>query len=320
MADIRINDLPLEANPNSSDFLAIDGAATKKATIQKVVDSGAPVSSESEAQAGTNNSKRMTPLTTKQSIASEVGVSIASQANGALAATAVQPNRQIISGQGLIGGGNLSSDVTINVGAGTGISVDDNSVSIDALTQSRLIPSGGSTGQALVKTSSSDYSVGWSNAGSGDVVGPLSSTDGYLAAFNGASGKLLKQQILSTFASTILDDVSGTAMFSTMGATFSGSAASGSARFPNGLELKWGSSFNSDFNYRVIFPVAFANDCFLPLPINTFDYGGASDRFIGASTSNVDKNGFDMRVRIMTNGGSVTGQGNAPIRWFAIGW
>ncbi|ANV26901.1 pyocin knob domain-containing protein [Agrobacterium pusense] len=154
----------------------------------------------------------------------------------------------------------------------------------------------------------------------GDVSGPAGATDGYLAAFNGTTGKLLKQQILSAFAATILDDASGAAMFATMGATFSGSSAAGSAKLPSGLELKWGTSVNSLSDFRQLFPIAFANDCFVALPVNTFDYGGAADRFIGASTSNVDKNGFDIRARNITNGGGVAGQGNAPIRWLAVGW
>ncbi len=161
---------------------------------------------------------------------------------------------------------------------------------------------------------------GTDGSGTGDVVGPAGSTDGYLAAFNGTTGKLLKQQILSAFAATILDDTSGAAMFATMGATFSGTSAAGSAKLPSGLELKWGTSVNSLSDYRLLFPIAFANDCFVALPVNTFDYGGAKDRFIGASTSNVDKNGFDIRARNITNGGGVAGQGNAPVRWLAVGW
>ncbi|ANV25021.1 pyocin knob domain-containing protein [Agrobacterium pusense] len=154
----------------------------------------------------------------------------------------------------------------------------------------------------------------------GDVSGPAAATDGHLAAFNGTTGKLLKPQALSAFAATILDDTSGAAMFATMGATFSGNATAGSAKFPNGLELKWGTSTNSLSDYRLLFPIAFANGCFVALPINTFDYGGATDRFIGVSTSNVDKNGFDIRARNITNGGGVAGQGNVPVRWLAVGW
>lgn len=247
MADIRINDLPLEANPTPSEYLAIDGASTRKATIQNVVNSGAPVASQAEAEAGTNNSKRMTPLATKQSIASEVGVTIASQANGALAATAVQPSRQVIAGAGLTGGGDFSVDRTINVGAGTGIDVTADAVGLDAVTQSRLIPAGGNTGQALVKTSATNYDVSWSSAGSGDVVGPNGGvSDNFPVAFNTTTGKLIKAitgsiaalhgvtpaanqlpyfsgtstaalTTLSAFIRTVLDDTSGGAVMATLG-------------------------------------------------------------------------------------------------------
>lgn len=44
----------------------------------------------------------------------------------------VVPNsRQVIAGSGLTGGGALSSNVTLNVGAGTGITVSTNTVSLD---------------------------------------------------------------------------------------------------------------------------------------------------------------------------------------------
>lgn len=95
MADIRINQLPAatgDGAPVASDFLPIDGATTRKATIQQVADAGIPVASQPEAQAGINNAKRMTPLTTKQSIASEVGVTLASAAQGSLAESALQPS------------------------------------------------------------------------------------------------------------------------------------------------------------------------------------------------------------------------------------
>lgn len=92
MADIRINQLPTENNPVATENVAIDGATTRKTTIQKMVDVGAPVASQAEAEAGVNATKRMTPLTVKQSIASEVGVTVASASQGALASTALQPD------------------------------------------------------------------------------------------------------------------------------------------------------------------------------------------------------------------------------------
>ncbi|HAU74396.1 MAG TPA: hypothetical protein DCW88_02320 [Agrobacterium sp.] len=183
----------------------------------------------------------------------------------------------------------------------------------------------------------------------GDVSGPAVAIDNAPVGFSGTSGKSIKQLTgpvaalhavtgaanklayftgaaamattdLTAFARTVLDDTTGAAMFATMGATFSGNATAGSAKLPSGLELKWGTSVNSLSDFRQLFPIAFANDCFVALPVNTFDYGGATDRFIGASTSNVDKNGFDIRARNITNGGGVAGQGNAPVRWLAVGW
>ena len=92
MADIRINQLPLTGTPVAGDFLPLDNSSTRRATIQTVVEVGRPAASQAEAEAGANPTKVMTPLTTKQSIASEVGVTIASAASGALALTALQPS------------------------------------------------------------------------------------------------------------------------------------------------------------------------------------------------------------------------------------
>lgn len=56
------------------------------------------------------------------------------------------------------------------------------------------VPEGGSTGQILVKSSSEDYDTEWSNtgAGTGDVIGPASSVNNRLSAFNGTTGKVIK--------------------------------------------------------------------------------------------------------------------------------
>lgn len=94
MADIRIKDLPLATGgtaPTGTDDIAIDGLTTRKTNIAALGDVAVPVASQAEAEAGSNASKRMTPLTTKQSIASEVGVTLASAAEGDLASTALQP-------------------------------------------------------------------------------------------------------------------------------------------------------------------------------------------------------------------------------------
>lgn len=87
MADIRIKDLPLENTPSANEFLAIDLASTRRSTIQNIVEIGRPVATQAEAEAGTNPTKAMTPLTTAQAIA----VQAATAAQGAKADSALQP-------------------------------------------------------------------------------------------------------------------------------------------------------------------------------------------------------------------------------------
>lgn len=85
MADIRINELPLATGPTApiaTDNIALDGSTTRKSSLASIADAINPPASEAEAEAGVNSVKRMTPLTVKQSIASEVGETIASAADG----------------------------------------------------------------------------------------------------------------------------------------------------------------------------------------------------------------------------------------------
>lgn len=173
MAILRPNQLPPAILPlASTDLVVVDQGANgvNAADPQDVVDAAAPVASQAEAEAGADNTKRMTALRTKQSIASEVGVTLASAAQGALAATAVQPSRQVIAGSGLTGGGALSADVTLNVGAGTGISVAADTVGLDATTQSRLLIAGGTTSQVLQKASNTNYDVVWATVAAATAV------------------------------------------------------------------------------------------------------------------------------------------------------
>lgn len=94
MADIRINALPLATGPTAPsalDNVAIDGASTRRSTLSGLADAIRPVASQAEAEAGVNAVKAITPLTAKQSIASEVGVSLASHTQGMKADSALQP-------------------------------------------------------------------------------------------------------------------------------------------------------------------------------------------------------------------------------------
>lgn len=93
MVDIRPNVLPAAILPlRSGDALIVDQGAdgVRQTDPFSMTDSVAPVATQVEAVAGADNTKRMTPLRTKQSIASEVGVTLASNTQGAKADSAVQ--------------------------------------------------------------------------------------------------------------------------------------------------------------------------------------------------------------------------------------
>lgn len=194
MADIRINDLPLEGSPTPSEFLAIDGASTRKATIQNVVNSGAPVASQAQAEAGVDNNTRMTPLATKQAIdfnsvpisrtvtagsgltgggplSSNISLALSSTslASLALADTSVQPSRQVIAGTGLSGGGALSSNVTLSLSSATQTSLGLADTAIQDGSNA-LIPNGGTTGQVLIKNSSTNRDTSWSTIAAATAV------------------------------------------------------------------------------------------------------------------------------------------------------
>jgi hypothetical protein len=194
MADIRINDLPNEATPNPSEFLAIDGVSTRKSTIQLVVNAGAPVASQAQAEAGVDNNARMTALSTKQSInfnsvplsrtvtagsgltgggslASNISIALSSTslASLALADSAVQPSRQVVAGTGLSGGGSLSADVTLNLSSATQTSLGLADTAIQDGSNA-LIPNGGTTGQVLVKNSNTNRDTAWSTVAAATAV------------------------------------------------------------------------------------------------------------------------------------------------------
>lgn len=89
---VRPSDLPARANPVATEVVPSDNSSTVGAvTWADGVAAGRPLANQAEAEAGSDAAKAMTPLTTKQSVAAEVGVTLASAAQGALAGTALQP-------------------------------------------------------------------------------------------------------------------------------------------------------------------------------------------------------------------------------------
>lgn len=118
MVDIRPQDLNPAVTPIDADSpIIIDQglAGVNRTTSNEMVNAVAPVASQSEAEVGADNIKRMTALRVKQSIASEVGVSVASYAQGQLAENAVPKTRSVIAGDNIDGGGTLENNITISL-------------------------------------------------------------------------------------------------------------------------------------------------------------------------------------------------------------
>jgi hypothetical protein len=87
---IRPKDLPPkpDINPNAR-IAADDETRVWGPTIAEAVGQARPFATQAQAAAGTSTTATMNPLTTKQSITSEVGVSLASKAQGDKADSAV---------------------------------------------------------------------------------------------------------------------------------------------------------------------------------------------------------------------------------------
>lgn len=133
MVDIRPKDLPPAILPlRTGDAVVVDQGAdgVRQTNPISFTDSVAPVASQAEAVAGADNAKRMTALRTKQSIASEVGVTLASNAQGAKADSAVQS----VNGKT----GNTITITKADVGLGNVDNTSDANKPISTATQAAL--------------------------------------------------------------------------------------------------------------------------------------------------------------------------------------
>lgn len=146
----------------------------------------------------------------------------------------------------------------------------------------------------------------------GSVIGPDETVAGYLAAFDTADGKKLRQQILSAFAATILDDPNGAAMFATMGGSYSGSEASWALTLPNGVKIQGGRSTHAigtgDTEINFQWRISFSEACAIAL-VNAATW--AAQVVCGSEAAGTG--GAGGKARMLNSPQTVT------FKWFGIG-
>ncbi|MRG66474.1 hypothetical protein GH789_14450 [Rhizobium pusense] len=180
---------------------------------------------------------------------------------------------------------------------------------------------------------------------SGDVVGPSGAVNNFPAAFDGITGKLIKQitgaiaalhsvapaadrmpyftgatsaalATLSAFARTFLDDANGAAMFGTMGATQS-AASPGYVKLPNGIIIQWGRNFVAS-DAAIARPVAFTTAVYVKHAICELAYTPTATRVVGVDrVATLDS--ITVRFRDVVNGGAVSAPVNGTVGWITIG-
>lgn len=148
MADIvRPSELPPRANPVASEVVPSDNGATVAAvTWADGVNAGRPLASQSEAEAGVQATKSMSPLTTKQAIDAQVS---AAGRSGAYSDLTGLPTL----------GTAAAADVGDFATAAQGALADTAVQPGDAA----LVPAGGTTGQVLAKASDDNYDAAWTD-------------------------------------------------------------------------------------------------------------------------------------------------------------
>lgn len=124
---------------------------------------------------------------------------------------------------------------------------------------------------------------------------------------------------ISAYIKTLLDDANAATAWATLGNTQS-LGVSGYVRFPNGFIIQWGNSSQGVSDYNQGLTISFPTLCRSVSCIVDFGTMPATT-FVGVLTSNLSQTGFDIRKRVMLNGGTVASEASPfSIKWIAIGY
>ncbi len=180
--------------------------------------------------------------------------------------------------------------------------------------------------------------------GTGDVVGPAGGVaDNFPVAFDSTTGKLIKAITgaiaalhgvtpaanklayftgssaaaltdITAFARTILDDANGAAMFSTMGATLSGTSTNGTIIFPNGWMINFGqTSGDTTTTFANVFPTAV-----LAHGANATNAQTSSGEVLSIHASTISQSSATWRPRYGNSG--AFGVASQTYKWWALGY
>lgn len=180
MADLRlrINDLPLEENPETIDQIAIDGPTTRRTSLQAAANVVRPYSTEVHAREGLNNATSMTPLRVSQAIETLGGQRFATSQQGNKADTAVQSvngqsGTSITLSKSDVGLSNVdnTSDADKPISTATQTALDGKATTAQGAKADTAIQApGGSTGQVLTKNSGAENDVSWQTVAAATAV------------------------------------------------------------------------------------------------------------------------------------------------------
>lgn len=204
----------------------------------------------------------------------------------------------------------------------------------------RRLMSGGNLFALAKLTGDPEMIVRFLGNGAFDLVDPaelgIQDPNGTLAKF--AALTLVANKLLNTdtngdillsditpFARTVLDDASGSAMFTTMGASQLRAINSGYEILPNGIIRQWGrvTSLNADGGATITYPLTFPNAALhFKSQILTAWVGSAYAPVVYADWTWNNASRSIWCRQINTSGGTtaVTPLTTANVMWEAIGW